>query len=65
VFSIVTDAAAVRAVALGADGIGSGLRPGCIYLDMSTIDPDASRAVAADFQSRARSCSMHRSPAVR
>jgi 3-hydroxyisobutyrate dehydrogenase-like beta-hydroxyacid dehydrogenase len=50
VFSIVTDAAAVRAVALGADGIGSGLRPGCIYLDMSTIDPDASRAVAADFQ---------------
>jgi 3-hydroxyisobutyrate dehydrogenase-like beta-hydroxyacid dehydrogenase len=50
VFSIVTDAAAVRAVALGPDGIASGLHPGCIYLDMSTIDPDASRAVAADFQ---------------
>jgi 3-hydroxyisobutyrate dehydrogenase-like beta-hydroxyacid dehydrogenase len=50
VFSIVTDAAAVRAVALGSDGIASGSRPGCIYLDMSTIDPDASRAVAADFQ---------------
>jgi 3-hydroxyisobutyrate dehydrogenase-like beta-hydroxyacid dehydrogenase len=49
VFSIVTDAAAVRAVALGADGIISGLRRGGIYIDMSTIDPDASRAVAAEF----------------
>jgi 3-hydroxyisobutyrate dehydrogenase-like beta-hydroxyacid dehydrogenase len=49
VFSIVTDANAVRAVALGADGIASGLAPGGIYLDMSTIDPDASRAVAEEF----------------
>src|SRR5687767_11161043 len=39
VFSIVTDAAAVRAVALGPDGIVSGLKPGGIYIDMSTIDP--------------------------
>lgn len=49
VFSIVTDAAAVRAVALGPDGIVSGLRRGGIYVDMSTIDPDASRSVAAQF----------------
>ncbi len=49
VFSIVTDAAAVKAVALGKDGIISGLRKGGIYIDMSTIDPDASRAVAAEF----------------
>jgi 3-hydroxyisobutyrate dehydrogenase-like beta-hydroxyacid dehydrogenase len=49
VFSIVTDAAAVRAVALGPDGVVSGLRKGGIYIDMSTIDPDASRAVAAEF----------------
>jgi 3-hydroxyisobutyrate dehydrogenase-like beta-hydroxyacid dehydrogenase len=49
VFSIVTDAAAVRAVALGPDGIISGLRKGGIYVDMSTIDPDASRSVAAEF----------------
>jgi 3-hydroxyisobutyrate dehydrogenase-like beta-hydroxyacid dehydrogenase len=49
VFSIVTDAAAVRAVALGADGIVAGLRPGGIYIDMSTIAPDSSRAVAAEF----------------
>jgi len=48
VFSIVTDAAAVRAVALGPDGILAGLRKGGIYIDMSTIEPDASRAVAAE-----------------
>ena len=49
VFSIVTNSAAVKAVALGADGIVSGLRKGGIYIDMSTIEPDASRAVAAEF----------------
>jgi 3-hydroxyisobutyrate dehydrogenase-like beta-hydroxyacid dehydrogenase len=49
VFSIVTDAAAVRAVALGPDGIVSGLKKDSIYIDMSTIDPDASRAIAAEF----------------
>jgi 3-hydroxyisobutyrate dehydrogenase-like beta-hydroxyacid dehydrogenase len=49
VFSIVTDTEAVRAVALGDDGILAGVRNGGIYLDMSTIDPDASRAIAAEF----------------
>jgi 3-hydroxyisobutyrate dehydrogenase-like beta-hydroxyacid dehydrogenase len=49
VFSIVTDSAAVRALALGENGIIAGLRKGAVYLDMSTIDPDASRAVAAEF----------------
>ena len=49
VFSIVTDAAAVRAVALGDDGIIAGLRKGGVYLDMSTIAPEASRAIASEF----------------
>ena len=49
VFSIVTDAAAVRAVALGANGVVAGLKPGNIFIDMSTIAPDASRAIAAEF----------------
>ena len=49
VFSIVTDATAVRAVALGPDGIIAGLPKNGIYLDMSTIAPDASRAIAAEF----------------
>ena len=49
VFSIVTDGAAVRAVALGDDGVLSGLPEGGVYADMSTISPDVSRAVAAEF----------------
>jgi len=49
VFSIVTDAKAVKACALGKDGIVAGIRPGAIYIDMSTIEPDESRAVAAEF----------------
>ncbi len=49
VFSIVTDAKAVKAVALGKDGVVSGLAKGGIYIDMSTIEPDESRAVAAEF----------------
>src|SRR3954468_2608455 len=54
VFSIVTDGAAVRAVALGEDGVLAGLREGGIYADMSTISPDVSRAVAAEFAKAAR-----------
>src|SRR5258707_11256062 len=48
VFSIVTDAAAVRAVTLGDDGVVAGLPKGGIFADMSTIAPDASRAIAAE-----------------
>jgi len=49
VFCIVTDAAAVRAVAIGQDGVLAGLAKGGIFIDMSTIAPDASRAIAAEF----------------
>lgn len=54
VFSMVTDARAVEAVALGDDGVLAGLRPDGIYLDMSTIDPDVSRRVAAAFAEAGR-----------
>jgi 3-hydroxyisobutyrate dehydrogenase-like beta-hydroxyacid dehydrogenase len=49
VFSIVTDTSAVRAVGLGGDGVVSGLRRGGIFIDMSTIEPEESRAIAAAF----------------
>jgi 3-hydroxyisobutyrate dehydrogenase-like beta-hydroxyacid dehydrogenase len=49
VLSIVTDGNAVRAVALGEDGIIAGLQRGGIYADMSTIAPDVSRDVASAF----------------
>jgi 3-hydroxyisobutyrate dehydrogenase-like beta-hydroxyacid dehydrogenase len=52
VFSIVTDAAAVNAVTHGADGILAGLKPGAIYIDMSTIAPDASRAISSEFAAK-------------
>jgi 3-hydroxyisobutyrate dehydrogenase-like beta-hydroxyacid dehydrogenase len=54
VFSIVTDANAVRAVALGECGIIAGLAQKGIYIDMSTIAPEASRAVAAEFAAAGR-----------
>jgi 3-hydroxyisobutyrate dehydrogenase-like beta-hydroxyacid dehydrogenase len=44
--SMVTDAAAVEAMAEGPDGFLAGLVPGAVYADMSTISPDASRALA-------------------
>lgn len=46
VISIVTDDAAVRAVALGDDGTLSGLPPGAMHIDMSTISPHATRELA-------------------
>src|ERR1700730_467330 len=50
VFTIVTDDSAVRAVALGENGIIAGLRKDAAYLDMSTIDPEASRFIAGEFR---------------
>jgi 3-hydroxyisobutyrate dehydrogenase-like beta-hydroxyacid dehydrogenase len=49
VFSIVTDGAVVRALALGESGVIAGLGKDAVYLDMSTIDPCTSRAIAAEF----------------
>src|SRR4029453_2891577 len=48
-FSIVTDGAAVKTVALGTDGVLSGITPGSVYVDMGTIAPDVTREVAAEF----------------
>lgn len=52
VFSMVTDAKAVTAVALGDDGVIAGLSSEGVYLDMSTIDPYTSREVASAFTER-------------
>jgi 3-hydroxyisobutyrate dehydrogenase-like beta-hydroxyacid dehydrogenase len=52
VFSMVTDASAVEAIALGEDGVISGLAPEAFYLDMSTIDPLVSKEIATAFADR-------------
>jgi 3-hydroxyisobutyrate dehydrogenase-like beta-hydroxyacid dehydrogenase len=54
VLSIVTDAAAVESVAIGEDGVLSGLGSDDVYADMSTIDPDASRRIAAIYAEAGR-----------
>src|ERR1700678_3595144 len=46
VFSMVTDDAALTAITSGPDGILAGLRPGSIWVDMSTVSPRASRELA-------------------
>jgi 3-hydroxyisobutyrate dehydrogenase-like beta-hydroxyacid dehydrogenase len=43
VFSMVTDDAALRAVALGPDGIVAGLGRGAIWAEMSTVSPAVTR----------------------
>lgn len=46
VFSMVTNTDALRAVVDGPDGILAGLGPRKVYVDMSTVSPAASRALA-------------------
>jgi len=47
VFTMVTTSSDVELVALGADGIIHGARPGTVLVDMETISPAVARAVAA------------------
>jgi 3-hydroxyisobutyrate dehydrogenase-like beta-hydroxyacid dehydrogenase len=46
IFSMVRDTAALEAITRGPDGILAGLRPGAVYVDMSTVSPAASRELA-------------------
>jgi 3-hydroxyisobutyrate dehydrogenase-like beta-hydroxyacid dehydrogenase len=52
VISMVTNDEALAAVVEGPDGILAGLVPGTVYVDMSTVSPQASRA----FAERVASC---------
>ena len=45
-FAMVTDTNALAAVTDGPDGVVAGLRPGRVFVDMSSISPAASRALA-------------------
>lgn len=44
--------AIVERAALGPDGIVEGIRPGTVYIDMSTIEPNTTRKVAAEIEKR-------------
>jgi 3-hydroxyisobutyrate dehydrogenase-like beta-hydroxyacid dehydrogenase len=47
IFAMVTNAAAIQAISEGPDGLLAGLGPGKIFIDMSTVSPAVSRALAA------------------
>ena len=51
-FVMVTDTAALNAVAEGPDGFLAGLGPGKTVVDMSTVSPSASKAMAAQVRAR-------------
>jgi len=50
VFTMVTNTAAVQAVTGGDDGVLAGLKPGKIYVDMSTASPANTRALAEQVE---------------
>ena len=47
IFAMVTNAAALQAIAEASDGLLAGLSAGKIFIDMSTVSPAVSRALAA------------------
>jgi len=55
VFSMVTDDAALEALTAGPGGILAGLAPGKVYVDMSTVGPQFSRALAERVGARGAS----------
>src|SRR6202040_183771 len=51
-FAMVTNSAAILAITEGPDGILAGLAPGKILIDMSTVSPAVSRALAAKVREK-------------
>jgi 3-hydroxyisobutyrate dehydrogenase-like beta-hydroxyacid dehydrogenase len=66
-FTMLTNTAAIEAIAEGPDGILAGVREGSIWADISTIAPDASVALAERVQATGASfldCPVSGSPAT-
>jgi 3-hydroxyisobutyrate dehydrogenase-like beta-hydroxyacid dehydrogenase len=51
-FTMVTNSAALASVADGPDGLVAGLGPGKYHVDISTVSPEASRALAAKIREK-------------
>ena len=52
VFTMLPNSPQVKEVMLGAGGVASFMRPGSVFIDMSSIDPTASREIAAQLAQR-------------
>ncbi len=50
VLTMVPNSPQVKAVMLGADGVGAHMKPGSTFIDMSSINPVASREIAAELE---------------
>src|SRR5579863_4170142 len=51
-FAMVTNSAAITSITEGADGLLAGLSPGKVFIDMSTVSPSVSRALAAKVREK-------------
>jgi 3-hydroxyisobutyrate dehydrogenase-like beta-hydroxyacid dehydrogenase len=51
-FTMVTNSAAINAIFDGPDGLLAGLKPGHIHIDISTVSPEVSRALAAKVREK-------------
>ena len=51
-FAMVTNSAALQAITEGPDGLLAGISAGKIFIDMSTVNPSVSRALAAKVRER-------------
>ena len=51
-FSMVTNAAVLEEIAEGPDGLIAGIGPGKVWIDMSTVSPSMSRALASKVRER-------------
>ncbi|MEO8754969.1 MAG: NAD(P)-dependent oxidoreductase [Casimicrobiaceae bacterium] len=60
IITMLPDSPDVERVASGPDGILAGIRPGAVYIDMSTIDPETTRRIGA--QVKAKGAAMIDSP---
>jgi 3-hydroxyisobutyrate dehydrogenase-like beta-hydroxyacid dehydrogenase len=66
-FTMVTNTAAIEAIAAGPDGVLAGLREGGVWADISTISPEASVALAERVRATGASfldCPVSGSPAT-
>jgi len=52
VITMLPDSPDVEAVAFGPEGVVQNIRPGCTYIDMSTISPTVSQRVAQECKAR-------------
>ena len=52
VLTMLPNSPQVREVMLGEDGVAAHMKPGAVYIDMSSIDPVASREIAATLAER-------------